>query len=94
MLAFQFEGEDPLSRSSSSSRDVDFESGRDVSSAETPAGVLQDIALKCGTKVMVIDLYCIRKLLIMFMIYVLPNIFLFFFFPFFIIGGIQASHGC
>lgn len=47
-----FEGEDiPLGRSSSSSRDVDFESGRGVSNAETPAGVLHDIAMKCGTKV-------------------------------------------
>ncbi|GAY34448.1 hypothetical protein CUMW_011540 [Citrus unshiu] len=47
-----FSGEEiPLSRSSSSSRDVDFESGRDVSSTETPSGVLQDIAMKCGTKV-------------------------------------------
>lgn len=47
-----FSGEDmPLSRSSSRNRDLDFESGRVVSSAETPAGVLQDIAIKCGTKV-------------------------------------------
>ncbi|KAL5841686.1 hypothetical protein ACOSQ3_012289 [Xanthoceras sorbifolium] len=47
-----FSGEEiPLSRSSSSNRDFDFESGRDVSSAENPAGVLQDIAIKCGTKV-------------------------------------------
>ena len=40
-----------MSRSSSSSRDFDFESGRDVSSAETPVGVIQEIAIKCGTKV-------------------------------------------
>ncbi|XP_042941676.1 RNA polymerase II C-terminal domain phosphatase-like 1 isoform X2 [Carya illinoinensis] len=47
-----FSGEDiPLSRPSSSNRDFDFESGRGVSNAETPAGVLQDIAMKCGTKV-------------------------------------------
>ncbi|XP_030969184.1 RNA polymerase II C-terminal domain phosphatase-like 1 [Quercus lobata] len=49
---YSFSGEDiPLGRSSSSSRDVDFESGRGVSNAETPAGVLHDIAMKCGTKV-------------------------------------------
>ncbi|KAK4858138.1 hypothetical protein QYF36_011597 [Acer negundo] len=47
-----FSGEEiPMSRSSSSSRDFDFESGRDVSSAETPVGVIQEIAIKCGTKV-------------------------------------------
>ncbi|GAV74436.1 dsrm domain-containing protein/NIF domain-containing protein [Cephalotus follicularis] len=47
-----FSGEEiPLSRSSSSNRDLDFESGRGVSNAETPAVALQDIALKCGTKV-------------------------------------------
>ncbi|XP_071724386.1 LOW QUALITY PROTEIN: RNA polymerase II C-terminal domain phosphatase-like 1 [Rutidosis leptorrhynchoides] len=46
-----FSGEEmPSSRSSSSSRD-DFESGRAFSSAETPVEVLQDIAVKCGTKV-------------------------------------------
>ncbi|CAL9015431.1 unnamed protein product [Prunus brigantina] len=41
----------PLSRSSSSNRDVDFESGRAISNAETPTGVLQEIAMKCGAKV-------------------------------------------
>ncbi|GMI77607.1 SHINY 4, C-terminal domain phosphatase-like 1 [Hibiscus trionum] len=41
----------PLGRSSSSHRDLDFESGRSVPSGETPAGVLQDIATKCGAKV-------------------------------------------
>lgn len=47
-----FEGEEiPLSRSSSSNRDVDFESGRAISNAETPTGVLQEIAMKCGAKV-------------------------------------------
>ncbi|KAJ0018280.1 hypothetical protein Pint_10632 [Pistacia integerrima] len=47
-----FSGDEvPLSRSSSSNKDFDFESGRDVSSAETPAAVLQDIAIKCGAKV-------------------------------------------
>ncbi|KAF5473108.1 hypothetical protein F2P56_009748 [Juglans regia] len=47
-----FSGEDiPLSRPSSSNRDLDFESGRGVPNEETPAGVLQDIAMKCGTKV-------------------------------------------
>ncbi|KAM7262854.1 hypothetical protein ACFE04_000537 [Oxalis oulophora] len=39
-----------ISRSSSSNRD-DFESGRAFSTAETPVEVLQDIAMKCGTKV-------------------------------------------
>jgi hypothetical protein len=47
-----FVGEEiPFSRSSSSNRDLDFESGRGVSNAETPAVVLQDIAMKCRTKV-------------------------------------------
>lgn len=47
------EGEEiPLSRSSSSNRDLDFESERAVPSAETPVGVLQEIAMKCGAKVM------------------------------------------
>lgn len=47
-----FVGEEtPFSRSSSSNRDLDFESGRGVSNAETPSVVLQDIAMKCGTKV-------------------------------------------
>ncbi|XP_050370211.1 RNA polymerase II C-terminal domain phosphatase-like 1 isoform X2 [Argentina anserina] len=47
-----FSGEEsPLYRSSSSNRDFDFESGRPVSNAETPASVLQEIAMKCGTKV-------------------------------------------
>ncbi|KAB2637390.1 RNA polymerase II C-terminal domain phosphatase-like 1 [Pyrus ussuriensis x Pyrus communis] len=41
----------PLSRSSSMNRDVDFESGRAISNAETPAGALQEIAMKCGAKV-------------------------------------------
>ncbi|XP_068323936.1 RNA polymerase II C-terminal domain phosphatase-like 1 [Pyrus communis] len=41
----------PLSRSSSMNRDVDFESGRAISNAETPAGALQEIARKCGAKV-------------------------------------------
>ncbi|XP_039001538.1 RNA polymerase II C-terminal domain phosphatase-like 1 [Hibiscus syriacus] len=41
----------PLGRSSSSLKDLDFESGRTVPNGETPAGVLQDIAMKCGAKV-------------------------------------------
>ncbi|XP_039008785.1 RNA polymerase II C-terminal domain phosphatase-like 1, partial [Hibiscus syriacus] len=41
----------PLWRSSSSHKDLDFESGRTVPSGETPAGALQDIAMKCGAKV-------------------------------------------
>lgn len=35
-----------------SKKDLDFESGRGVSNAETPVGVLQDIAKKCGTEVL------------------------------------------
>lgn len=47
-----FIGDDiPFSRSSSSHRDVDSESGHSVLHADAPAVVLQDIALKCGTKV-------------------------------------------
>ncbi|XP_058200858.1 RNA polymerase II C-terminal domain phosphatase-like 1 isoform X2 [Rhododendron vialii] len=46
-----FSGEDvPLGRSPSS-RDLDVELGRVDLYAETPAGALQDIAIKCGTKV-------------------------------------------
>ncbi|XP_011027882.1 PREDICTED: RNA polymerase II C-terminal domain phosphatase-like 1 [Populus euphratica] len=46
-----FQGEEsPLSRSSSN-RDLDLESERAFSSTETPAEVLQEIAMKCGTKV-------------------------------------------
>ncbi|XP_022715909.1 RNA polymerase II C-terminal domain phosphatase-like 1 isoform X2 [Durio zibethinus] len=47
-----FSGEDmPLGRSSSTHKYLDFESGQTVPSGETPAGVLQDIAMKCGAKV-------------------------------------------
>ncbi|OMO76472.1 Double-stranded RNA-binding protein [Corchorus capsularis] len=41
----------PMGRASSGHKDLDFESGRTVPSGETPAGVLQDIAMKCGAKV-------------------------------------------
>uniref|UniRef100_A0A5B6ZIJ7 protein-serine/threonine phosphatase n=1 Tax=Davidia involucrata TaxID=16924 RepID=A0A5B6ZIJ7_DAVIN len=41
----------PLGRSSSSNRDLDVEPDRVDLYAESPAGVLQDIAFKCGTKV-------------------------------------------
>ncbi|RDX74767.1 RNA polymerase II C-terminal domain phosphatase-like 1, partial [Mucuna pruriens] len=41
----------PFSRSSSSHRDLDSETGHSVLHADTPAVVLQEIALKCGTKV-------------------------------------------
>nr|DAD20889.1 TPA_asm: hypothetical protein HUJ06_022352 [Nelumbo nucifera] len=42
----------PLGRSSSSNRDLQFESGRgNLQYPETPAGVVQEIAMKCGTKV-------------------------------------------
>ncbi|KAJ9136188.1 hypothetical protein P3X46_033290 [Hevea brasiliensis] len=47
-----FSGEEiPLSQSSSSNRDLDFESERAVPNAETPVGVLQEIAMKCSAKV-------------------------------------------
>ncbi|KAJ8761413.1 hypothetical protein K2173_001544 [Erythroxylum novogranatense] len=47
-----FSGDEiPSVRSSSSNRDLDFESERAVSSAESPAVVLQGIAMKCGVKV-------------------------------------------
>ncbi|XP_050214577.1 RNA polymerase II C-terminal domain phosphatase-like 1 [Mercurialis annua] len=47
-----FSGEEnPLSRSSSSNKDLEFESDQAVSSAETPVGVLQEIAMKSGAKV-------------------------------------------
>lgn len=49
--AFFVAEEIPFSRSSSSNRDLDFESGRGVSNAETSTVVLQEIAMKCGTKV-------------------------------------------
>jgi len=46
-----YAGDDiPFGRSSSSHRDLDSESGNSVLHAETPAAVLQEIALKCGTK--------------------------------------------
>ncbi|KAG9441000.1 hypothetical protein H6P81_016854 [Aristolochia fimbriata] len=42
----------PLGRTSSSSRDLYFEPGRAAAAyPETPAGVLKDIAIKCGSKV-------------------------------------------
>lgn len=48
----RFLGEEiSLSRSFSSNRELDFDSGPAVSNAETPAGVLQEIGMKCGTKV-------------------------------------------
>ncbi|KAL7243788.1 hypothetical protein ACSBR1_016083 [Camellia fascicularis] len=47
-----FSGEEvPLGRSSSSSRELDVEPGRVDPYTETPIGALQDIAIKCGTKV-------------------------------------------
>ena len=49
--AFSVGEEIPFRRPSSSNRDLDFESGRGVSNADTPAVVLQEIAMKCGTKV-------------------------------------------
>ncbi|RDY02923.1 RNA polymerase II C-terminal domain phosphatase-like 1, partial [Mucuna pruriens] len=47
-----FPGDDiPLSGSSYSNRDFESESGRSLFHADTTAGVLEEIALKCGTKV-------------------------------------------
>ncbi|XP_059671081.1 RNA polymerase II C-terminal domain phosphatase-like 1 [Cornus florida] len=47
-----FQGEDASSgRSSSSNRDIDVEPGRVDLYGESPVGALQDIAMKCGTKV-------------------------------------------
>ncbi|OIW10434.1 hypothetical protein TanjilG_24994 [Lupinus angustifolius] len=47
-----FSGDDiRLSRSFSSHRGLDSESGHSLLHADTPAGVVQEIALKCGTKV-------------------------------------------
>ncbi|XAR66443.1 Phosphoprotein phosphatase [Bertholletia excelsa] len=47
-----FSDEDvPLGYSLTGSRDLQIESGRGDLYSETPAGALQDIALKCGTKV-------------------------------------------
>ncbi|RZB63518.1 RNA polymerase II C-terminal domain phosphatase-like 1 isoform X4 [Glycine soja] len=47
-----FPGDDiPLSGSSYSNRDFDSESGRSLFHADITTGVLQEIALKCGTKV-------------------------------------------
>jgi hypothetical protein len=48
----RYAGDDiPFGRSSSSHRDLDSEFGRSVLHADTPAVVLQEIAMKCGTKV-------------------------------------------
>ena len=48
-----FEGEEgSLGRSTSSSRELDVEPGRFDPYVETPSGALQDIAIKCGTKVL------------------------------------------
>ncbi|XP_061349420.1 RNA polymerase II C-terminal domain phosphatase-like 1 isoform X2 [Gastrolobium bilobum] len=41
----------PFSRSSSGHKDLDTESGHSVFHDDTPAAVLQEIAMKCGTKV-------------------------------------------
>lgn len=50
-----YEGEEiPLSRSTSSLRDPDSESGRSLSHIDTPAGAMKEIAMKCGTKVSVL----------------------------------------
>lgn len=48
-----FTGEEvSLGRSSSSNRDLDLEPGHYDPYLETPAGALQDIAFKCGAKVL------------------------------------------
>lgn len=41
-----------MGRSSSNNRDPDFESGRGAPFADSPAVGLQEIAMKCGTKVL------------------------------------------
>nr|KYP61031.1 hypothetical protein KK1_023455 [Cajanus cajan] len=52
LSSYRLSGDDiPFSRSSSSHRDLDSESSHSVLHADTPAVVLQEIALKCGTKV-------------------------------------------
>lgn len=50
---FQYEGEEmPMGRNSSSHKDSLFEHRKDiVKQAESPAGILQEIAMKCGNKV-------------------------------------------
>lgn len=49
---FLFLGEEvPVVQSSSANRDLDFQSGRIDSYVDTVDGALQDIAIKCGTKV-------------------------------------------
>lgn len=61
-MIYFFVGEEmPLSRTSSSSRDTDFESGQAEPDTETSAGVLQEIAMKCGAKVIARALYGNRK---------------------------------
>ena len=55
-----FKGEEvSLCRSASSSRELDVEPGRFDPYVETPSGALQDIAIKCGTKVLRIGGYFI-----------------------------------
>lgn len=81
----------PSSRSSSSNKEVDLESSRSVSNAETLAGVLHEIAVKCGTKVagtcIGIECICACYKLHKKILYIL------FSFPF-LVGGVQASFGC
>lgn len=43
--------EESVVRPSSQNKDPDIQSGRIDSYADTPDGALQDIAIKCGTKV-------------------------------------------
>lgn len=54
LTSSSFTGEEvPLGRSSSSNRVLDVESGHYDPYLETPAGALQDIAFKCGAKVLI-----------------------------------------
>lgn len=53
-----FEGEEvSLGRSSSSNKDLEVEPERVDIYAENPAGALQDIAFKCGAKVLEIKCF-------------------------------------
>lgn len=94
-----FEGEEvPLGRSSSN-RDLDFESGRGAPYAETPAVGLQEIAMKCGTKVLKIG-YPLKSMSHIYAIYILLFL-MFCLICFFkhvclwkLIVGVQALIGC
>lgn len=93
-----FAGEEiSLSRSSSSNREADFDSGPPVSNAESPAGVLQEIGMKCGTKVIVVvfNLYSESLARCICMSYPLePSDFSCSYCFLYHIGGVHANFGC